>query len=234
MRTSPLPTVRKKRQVSELEFIYEELKHLFITGEFVPGQKLTFPLLAEAFGTSQMPIREAVNRLVAARALENPPRRSPFVPNATVEKLDSLLPLRLLLEGEASSLAAAKGRDGLADELEVINAKMDVEATTGDSKKYLELNQRFHFSIYRQCKNPELVDMIELLWMRYGPLMNLVRSGILSISGHDHHAIAISAIRGRNPELAAEAIRNDLRDAAAAIRKAIVDLSGGKASGADQ
>jgi len=223
MKKSPLPKLRMKRQLSELEHIYGELKHLFTIGEFVPGQRLTLPLLAEAFGTSQMPIREVVNRLVVARALESPPRRSPSVPEATVEKLDSLLPLRLLLEGEATRLAVSDGRESLASELEAINARMDVEAETGDSKKYLELNQRFHFTLYRQSKNDELVDMIELLWMRYGPLMNLVRSGVLSITGHGHHSTVVEGIRAKNPEMAAEAIRSDLSDAAVAIRTAIKD-----------
>ena len=230
MNKGSLPNLRKKRQLSELEHIYEELKHLFIAGEFAPGQRLTFPLLAEAFGTSQMPIREAVNRLVVARALESPPRRSPVVPKATIDKLDSLLPLRLLLEGEATRLATINGRENLVAELENINARMDVEAETGDSKKYLQLNQRFHFALYKRSKNDELVDMIELLWMRYGPLMSLVRSGVLSITGHGDHSAVIEGIRARDPEMAAEAIKRDLTNAAAAIRKAIVDTEAQEAA----
>ncbi|WP_436250780.1 FCD domain-containing protein [Mesorhizobium amorphae] len=67
-----------------------------------------------------------------------------------------------------------------------------------DIKSYLRLNQRFHFTIYQECGNAGLVDLIELLWMRYGPLMNIVRSGVLSRTGQVRHAEAIDAIREGN------------------------------------
>ena len=179
-----LPSFAGRRPIQDDDFIYRELKQLFMIGEFVPGQKLTLPTLAEAFGTSQMPIREATNRLLSARALEAPPRRTLCVPNATTERMDALLPLRLLLEGEATRLAVrAKGAGDLAAELEAINAEMDAKVPHEDIKAYLRLNQKFHFLIYQSCGNEELVDIIELLWMRYGPMLNIVRSGVLSKSG---------------------------------------------------
>ncbi|WP_437883104.1 GntR family transcriptional regulator [Pseudomonas sp. LRF_L74] len=216
-----LPEFQVRRPISDLEYIYGELKQSFMIGEFEPGQRLTLPLLAEAFGTSQMPIREAMNRLVAARALEALPRRSLRVPEATTSRLDSLLPLRLLLEGEATHLAAATGGEALAKELEAINLELDAMVIAEDRKGYLRLNQRFHFTIYRNCANEDLIDMIELLWMRYGPLMNTVRSNVLSKTGHEHHDHVIAGIAKGNPEEAAEALRADIRDAARSIRQAI-------------
>lgn len=216
-----LPAFEARRPVSDLEYVYSALKQSFMIGEFEPGQRLTLPLLAEAFGTSQMPIREAMNRLVVARALEALPRRSMRVPEATTAKLDALLPLRLLLEGEATRQAVARGTGALAEELAVINLEMDAKVASDDRKGYLRLNQQFHFSVYRRCGNDELIDMIELLWMRYGPLMNIVRSQVLSSTGHGLHAAVLSGIRDRDPEEAAKAICADIEDAATSIRQAI-------------
>lgn len=216
-----LPKFEARRPLSDLEHVYNELKQSFMIGEFAPGQKLPLPDLAEAFGTSQMPIREATNRLIAARAIEALPRRSLRVPEATVERLDSLLPLRLHLEGEATRLTAESESQTLADTLQSINAEMYSKVPSEDTKSYLRLNQRFHFTIYQHCGNDDLVDLIELLWMRYGPMMNIVRSGVLSRTGQVRHTEAINAIRKGDSEKAAEAMRADISEAAGPIREAI-------------
>lgn len=90
-----------------------------------------------------------------------------------------------------------------------------------DTKTYLRLNQQFHFEVYRQCGNDDLVDLIELLWMRYGPLMSIVRSGVLSKTGQVRHAEVIEAIRQGDPETARAAICGDIAEAAEAIRARI-------------
>lgn len=189
-------------------------------GEFIPGQRLTLPELAESFGTSQMPVREATNRLIVARAIEGAPRRSLRVPEATIERLEMLLPLRLQLEGEATRLAVRRGCSGIVTELKAINAEMDVQNEARDIKTYLRLNQRFHFAVYKQCGNSDLVDLIELLWMRYGPLLNVVRStGALSRTGYKWHAEIVDGIIENSPDKAAVALRADIFDAAEAIRE---------------
>ncbi|KJS43115.1 MAG: hypothetical protein VR71_11670 [Roseovarius sp. BRH_c41] len=220
-----LPQFDARRPISDLEYIYDALKQSCMIGEFEPGQKITLHQLSEAFGTSQMPIREATNRLVAAKAMEAPPRRSLCIPRATLESLDSLLPLRLLLEGEAASLAALKPDPELADQMEQIDFEMVTLARTDDLKSYLRKNQEFHFVLYAASGNANMIDMIELLWMRYGPLMNIVRSGVLSSSGYAHHAAAIKAVREGNAEAAKHAIQSDLTDAASPIRKRILASS---------
>lgn len=222
MNKDALPPLKVRRPVSDLEHIFAELKRSFMIGEFEPDQRITLPKLAEAFGTSQMPIREATNRLIVARALEASPRRSLRVPKATADRLDKLLPLRLSLEGEATRLAVPACTAATVAELQAINERMDAALHAGSPKSYLKLNQKFHFKVYRRCGNEDLVDLIELLWMRYGPLMSIVRSGALSKTGHVHHEAVVAAIAARDPEGAAEALRNDIADAAAEIRGAIV------------
>lgn len=220
-RASALPVFQQRKAISEPDHVYGELKQGFMIGEFVPGQKITLPELAEAFGTSQMPVREATSRLVVARAIEALPRRSLRVPEATTERLDSLLPLRLHLEGEAARLAATRADPAIVAELTAIEREMRRMVPIEDTKNYLRLNQQFHFTIYRACGNEDLVDLIELLWMRYGPLMNIVRSGVLSKTGQHRHEEIIGAMRRRDAAAADAGVRADLTEAAEAIRDAI-------------
>lgn len=213
--------LESRRPLSDLDFIYTELKQFCMIGEFEPGQKLTLSDLAEVFGTSHMPIREALSRLVAARALDAPPRRSICVPQATVERLDALLPLRVLLEAQATELAATRADAQTLRDLRDIDDAMDSPAQKANLKAYLRLNQQFHFTVYRACGNEDLIDLIELLWMRYGPLLNVVRGGVLSASGHAHHGEVIAGLIARDGAAAAQAMRADIRDAAISIRAAI-------------
>ncbi|MBB3967301.1 GntR family transcriptional regulator [Rhizobium metallidurans] len=218
---SELPTISFQRAGPDSELIYIELKQLLMIGEFTPGQKLPLPMLAAAFGTSQMPIREATNRLISVRALESPPRRSLCVPEATIERIDTLLPLRLLLEGEATRLATPNATSRLTDELAAITEEMGSKVPNDDFKAYLRLNQQFHFSIYQSCGNSELIDLIELLWMRYGPMLNIVRNGALSKAGQQHHLEIIRALRDRDAKIAAASMQADIRDAAIPVRSAL-------------
>src|SRR5271155_4909748 len=75
--------------------VYRELKNSIMAGAFKPGSELTLRSVAGALGTSFMPVRDAMRRLVAERALEMRPSR-------TSRRI------RLLLEGEAVALAAKK------------------------------------------------------------------------------------------------------------------------------
>ena len=216
-----LPFFEPRKTVLDSEFIYTELKQMLMIGEFVPGQKLPLPMLADAFGTSQMPIREATNRLISVRALESPPRRSVSVPEASPERMNELLPLRLLLEGEATRLAVSQVTPDLLEELAAITRDMADKVPSESLKDYLRLNQKFHFLIYQSCGNSELLDLIELLWMRYGPMLNIVRSGALSNAGNQHHLDIIGALKRGNGQHASEAMQDDISDAAAAIRDAM-------------
>ena len=76
-------------------------------GGFAPGQKLKIAELANAFGTSAMPVREALNRLAAERAIECMPNRSVRVPSLMKSSLQDLMETRFAVEGLAVARAAA-------------------------------------------------------------------------------------------------------------------------------
>ncbi len=218
-----LPELKPREQVSDLEHIYGELKRAIMMGEFEPGQKLKLDDLAKAFGTSHMPVREALNRLVVARVLEAEPRRSMSIPKADHKRLNDLISLRTDLESKALVLAMRSANGSFAGLLDKINKGMDSETTKKkpNVKSYLALNQRFHFTMYEFCDNDELLNIIELLWMRYGPLLNLLRRGTLLISRHVHHYEIVEAVRVNDPAAATAALTADLNEAAAMISEII-------------
>lgn len=75
------------------ERVYSALRDQLMRGGFEPGQKLKIAELAEVFGTSAMPVREALNRLTVERALETLPRRTVRVPTLSKRALQELYAL---------------------------------------------------------------------------------------------------------------------------------------------
>ncbi len=219
MADSRLPELPSRPTVSDLEHVYSELKKAIMMGEFEPGQKLKLAELAQAFGTSQMPVREALGRLATAGALVSAQRRSMVIPSADVARLRAILSLRIDLEGKAVRLAMQSGREGLLERLTRANAIMDVEAArpSPSLKAYLAANHSFHFAAYTASGNRDLVDLIEILWMRYGPLLNLLRRSDVAFFWHARHADLIDAVKADDPDAAVAALTADLEEAASLI-----------------
>ncbi|TGR73546.1 GntR family transcriptional regulator, partial [Mesorhizobium sp. M1C.F.Ca.ET.193.01.1.1] len=115
---------------------------------------------ADALVTLKMQVREALGRLITEKALEALPNRPVRVPPITLERIDDLLRARILIEGEAISLAATRmGPRGIAtveallrewDEVRALKQKKDVD-------REVTLNQSFHFEIYRACGSAVLI-----------------------------------------------------------------------------
>jgi DNA-binding GntR family transcriptional regulator len=131
----------------------------------------------------------------------------------------AILSLRIDLEGKAVRLAMQTGREGLLDRLTRANATMDVEAArpSHSIKAYLAANHAFHFALYTASGNRDLVDLIEILWMRYGPLLNLLRRSDVSFFWHARHAELIDAVKADDPDGAVAALTADLEEAASLI-----------------
>src|SRR5580698_6543337 len=102
---TPFGLTRIARETVQ-ERVYCALRDQLMRGAFEPGQKLKIAELAGAFGTSAMPVREALSRLVAERAVESLPNRSVRVPDLTKAALQDLREARFAIEGLAVERAA--------------------------------------------------------------------------------------------------------------------------------
>src|SRR5215472_16623342 len=107
MAAHPHPDLSPIERETVQDRVYSALRDRLMRGGFEPGQKLKISELATAFGTSAMPVREALNRLAAERAIESMPNRSVRVPSLSKESLRDLMDARFAVEGLAVSRAAA-------------------------------------------------------------------------------------------------------------------------------
>lgn len=158
------------------ERVYLELRNALYLGRFVPGAGLTIRSLASALGTSPMPVREAIQRLVAENALVQMPNRTIRVPPFTADVFDELIRIRMAIEGYAAQRAAQRSTPELCARLRKINVSFGEAVAADDAARILETNHNFHFEIYKAADARQLLQIIESLWLRFGPILAFVRN----------------------------------------------------------
>lgn len=211
------------------EKVYRALRERLIGGRVVPGRAVTLRGLASELGVSPMPVREAVNRLVAERALTMTPNRRISVPEMTHERFEELVTARERLEPAAARRALPfLGRSDV-NRLRKIDDDLEGHLKTGNVEGYVAANHAFHFIIYSAAPSDILVPVIESLWMQSGPFMRLVYGRVGTSWLEDFHEQAMDAILARDGDALADAIRKDILDGMQHIGNSVFE-SGGKAS----
>lgn len=213
VRRAVMPVARDTVQ----DRVYAELGDALICGRLQPGQQLTIRDLAAAFDTSVMPVREALRRLIAEKALDGLPQRSVRVPPMTPERLLDLRRTRLLVEGHAAELAAAHVTPALLAQLAAADAAYIAAAEAGDADQELLCNQRFHFTLYEACGSPSLLAIIRSLWLQSGPYIRTAverhsdqtRASQRGTRGSFHSRI-VAALRKRDIVAVRKALEADL------------------------
>jgi DNA-binding GntR family transcriptional regulator len=198
--------------------VYEQLKEAMILGKIAPGSTMTIRSLADSFGISMMPVREALRRLVAEHVLVLLPNRSVALPIYTPQRFAEITAIRTALEG----LAAEEGARWITPDKIEYMARMnaEMENTTGtNSGNGLECNREFHFTLYRSSEMPTLIAMIESLWLQVGPLLNLQQEIFKErrIGVYERHREALDGLRKHEPAEVKAAMVKDIIEAATFI-----------------
>lgn len=199
---------------------YATLRRWLSLGRFVPGERLRIHALAEQLGAGEMAVRAALLRLAAESALVNLPNRGVLVPHLTRAQFDDVLKVRVMLEGEAASLAASRVSDDEIAQLDSLNAQMAEALAQNKPVRYLDANEDFHLVLYRACGSPLLVELIETVWLQVGPISNLLfDDAAFAATLNDAHDGLMRRLKRHDAEGVRRAIERDLRHAARQLRK---------------
>lgn len=189
--------------------ISESLERDIILGVLRPGQRLNADDLAQAFGVSRIPVREALRSLDAAGWVEIRPRHGAFVRERSLGELINLFHVRSLIEAEAASLAAARrDADGIA-EMEAARREMQAASEAGDPAASAEANSRFHRAMASASGNEVLADVADRLAKRVRWYYGTVAS-TRSIHSVREHAAMLDAIRAGDCVLASRLAREHI------------------------
>lgn len=192
--------------------VYAELRKRIVTGFISPDHELSTRSLAGELGVSQTPVRDALSRLSAEGAVSIRSKRRVRVPEMTSERFDDLLRCRLLLEPEAAALAVPHLKPEDVRRLRELNTQLEGAIIAGDAATYMQTNYDFHFALYRAQPQKTLTQLIETLWLQFGPYMRVLYGRVSNTNLNDSHESAIKAIEALDAEGLRAAIASDIAD----------------------
>jgi DNA-binding GntR family transcriptional regulator len=216
---SDTPIFEKMERDPMHERVYRALRTAILTASFKPGHKLTVRAISEAFDVSTMPVRAALTRLAAEKAVVSQANGTVIIPRLTREMFEELVGLRILLEGVAAQRAAGVITPAELDEVETQAGVISGATRDNDAPAYLQGNFRLKFAVFRAARSPALEDLIERVWLQVSPFMSFYIEDVRGQAETDRHHQLLDALRRRDGEAARVAMQSDILGGAEFIRK---------------
>ncbi|MFT4845384.1 MAG: DNA-binding GntR family transcriptional regulator [Cellvibrionaceae bacterium] len=181
------------------------------SGVLRPGDQLEESVLAEKFGVSRTPIREAIRAMVGCGFLQTIPRKGAIVRVLTSKELLDLFEVAAGLEGMACRLAAASLTDEHAKIIQDKLKKCEVLAEANDKVNYSIANLEFHAAIHQATDNHWLIEQLRHIGIHINPYRSLpydIRGRLPKSS--EEHALICQAILAGEGNKASELMRDHM------------------------
>ena len=210
--------VNTARDLTAQDLVLSSMREAILTAALPPGTRLRQEKLAELFGTSRIPVREALRALEYEGLVTSMPRRGFTVTELDADDIEEVYDLRVLLESHAVRLAVPLLTDEDLQILEELYARM-VAAPSGDDQ--LAAREKFYSRLYSITGRPRLVAQISRL------RQEIARSLRWPTLQHapEHHERFLDAIRAGDAEGAAALLASHYRRVAILIRRYLRDAS---------
>jgi DNA-binding GntR family transcriptional regulator len=191
--------------------VVERLRHLILSRQLQPGQKLVQAELAELLGVSRTPIRDALTRLAHEGLVVLSSYRSASVAEFSSSDLEEIFCVRVALERHATYLAVPHLTGEDLDQLEALLQEMADAFRCEDSERLWAAHHQFHVTIYAAAHSARLHALV----LRYLELANVYQLMALSLGrgARDpviEHREILDTVRQGDGEVAAELMRQHL------------------------
>jgi len=225
--------VRRKpieRHQTLREKILESIREAILKGTLKPGERVSEPELAERFGISRTPIREAFRQLESEGYLVVIPRKGAVVASLSERDVMEFYAIKSILEGHAARIAAERMTERDLERLETINNRLQQIAGDGDIKTFFRIHNEFHELFIKASGNDKLVELINHLVLKFNRLRlaSLAQPGRMDISVQEHRKI-IEAFRKHDGELAENLVRRTATIGAEVLIQSLAQEQGKKA-----
>ncbi len=179
--------------------VAELLRQRIFNRALPPGSWIDEMKLAEEYGISRTPLREALKVLAAEGLVTMKVRRGAYVTEMSDQDLSDVYHLLSLLESDAAGDVAARATDAQIRDLQVLHEEL--EAAAGEHDRFFELNEQFHMRLLEiagnRWRNQMVADLRKV--MKLNRHNSLLKSGRIQESLREHRAIMHSLIRRDAP-----------------------------------
>ena len=193
-----LPPPAAARTAAASARIADRLRTAILDGDIAPGEWIRQEEVADRFGASRLPVREALRMLEAEGLTDYEPHRGARVPRLDAHQVDVVYQMRERLEPLALTESVPHLQDPELDRLEDVQGR--IEANT-DVSRFLALDREFHLLSYTGCHIEQLTAMVTRLWNS----TQHYRRAFVSLSGpgrmwvvNAEHRLILDAVRRRD------------------------------------
>lgn len=200
--------------------VAERLRQRIFSHELPPGTWVDEQALADDYGISRTPLREALKVLASEGLVTLKPRRGCYVTEISERDLDEIFTVMALLEGQCASSTAHKASDADLERLRRIHAQLETAAAADDINGFFEANQAFHLALQEITDNRWLQHAIEDLRkvIKLSRHHSLFSEGRLEQSLAEHREI-LAALTARRADEAEQLMRAHIRSGRVALAR---------------
>ena len=193
------------------EEVAELLRQRIFNRELAPGSWIDELKLAEEYGISRTPLREALKVLATEGLVTMKVRRGAYVTEVSERDLADVYHLLALLESDAAGVVATKASDVQLKELATLHKEL--EKSVGQREKFFELNEAFHMRLLAIADNRWRDQMVADLRkvMKLNRHNSLLKTGRIQESLAEHQAI-MTALLARNPTGTVQAMQSHFKN----------------------
>jgi len=196
MSTAPASRHRIAR-LSIPEALRDSLRERILNGEFQEGEALVQDAIAEEYGVSRMPVREALRQLEAMGLVAMQTHKGAVVTTIPTEEVEELFDLRALLESDALARAIPRMTDRDIAEARIILGDLDQSYARQDMANWGRLNSQFHRRLYlpsQRMQTLEILQAINLKTERYIRVHLAMTQGLEAAQNEHRELIRLCAL----------------------------------------
>jgi DNA-binding GntR family transcriptional regulator len=207
IRPSPKRRSSRRESLTLVDRAADSIREEIFAGRMAAGSRIHLLDTAGALGTSPIPVREALHRLLAEELVDRLPQRGFRVRTLSLAEFDDLARLRETLDPLATRLAVSRMKARDVQALEESYGRLMAAAEAGDRRMFRRHHRSFHFGIYDLSDSPLQLRILELLWNHSERYRILMPVGLPKRS--DEHEAILDACRRGDPDAAeAEMLRH--------------------------
>lgn len=197
--------------------VAELIRQRIYSRELEPGSWIDEMKMAEAFGISRTPLREALKVLAAEGLVTMKVRRGAYVTEVSEKDLRDVYHLLSLLESDAAATVAEQATAAQLEQLQLLH--QELEAAVADADQFFRVNEAFHMQLLALCDNRFLSQVVADLRkvMKLNRHQSLFKRGRIEDSLQEHAAI-VQALTQRNPGAARQAMHTHFANGLAAAK----------------